>query len=287
MGRKAVRKFYKYTLQMHEPDGRYDDIFSTLRGMTRRQRLVERGDGRYLIQDVLRRPKGYVVRLLEIKEDTDFTTFDEEDFSVSEDALPDNKRFATASHGLFLSHTRSFYFEYVRGGAKIEDATSAMQALLRQASPEFRRVRLVATPVIDEAFLNDVAKLDRVRLVRIDVSEPNASWADWDDPLHQLGDESGAESVSIQATAPRAESLKKRGGILQVLREGLRAPNSHVKRAVVEGRMPDETVPRTLRTDKEHDFIAKSVNVDSGGSTNIASATAILDTLPNDQDLQA
>lgn len=275
MARKTPRKFYYYTLQAHGHAGTYDEIFAALRRVERSDRLATVDHQRIFLSDVTQVAGGYMVRVVGIRPETDYTTFDELDFSISDSSLPEHKRFAIAAHGYLFSGSRRFLYEYVRGGPKADEAIKAIELVLRGNNPAFRRLRLTATPVVAETFLADVNRLERIRVVRIDVAEPNASWTDWDDPLHELGQESGADHVSLQATAPRAESLSKRAGIVQVLKQALRAPNSHLEKAVVEGRFPNESSDRMIRTDKHHSFEARKVNVDSGGSTSVISAAAV------------
>lgn len=279
MARKTIRKFYRYRFQAHNPSNEYDKLFATLRSIPRSERIATVGYNRIFLADISPVSTGLIIRVLAIRDEKDYTTFDESDFSTSNISLPDNKRFAIAAHGLFISGTREFVYEYVRSGPKIEEATAAIQHVLNVSSPAFRRVRLVATPVIDERFLRDVNRLERIRVVRIDVAEPNPGWADWDDPLHELGKQSGADHVSIEATAPRSETLSKTKGIVGLLKEALKAPNSHLTKAVVQGRLPDQSSDQTLRTDRNHEFEAKPIDTDSGGSANIISVSGALSSI--------
>lgn len=274
MARKTQRKFFHYTLQAHEPHGGYERIFSALRQVPATARLAAVGLQEFFVADVTRHDFGYLLRVCSIKPETDYTTFDVGDFALSDTSLPANKRFAVAAHGFLVSGTRRFIYEYVRGGPKVDDTIHAIELILRANNPEFRRFRLTATPVVGPGFMAEVERLERIRVVRIDVTQPNASWDDWDDALHELGEESEADHISLQAVAPRAESLSKRRGIVQVLRQALSAPNSHVDKAVIEGRFPDEAADRTIRTDKHQEFDTRRVDVDSGGSTNLVSASA-------------
>jgi len=283
MAGRTNRKFYKYTLQAHAAPGSYDDIFSSLRRVERQNRLAELGDRRIFVSDVTRNELGVVVRFLSIQPETDFTTFDETDFSTSEETLPGNKRFAVASHAYFVFGTRRLIFEYVRSGPKAEEALAAVQVILRSQADGYRQFRLSATPVVEERFVRDIDRFERIRVVKIDVAEPNASWTDWDDPLHELGEESGAGRVTLEATAARGEGLNRRNGIVQVLKQALRAPNSHLKRAVVEGKMPDEAGARTIRTDRMHEFDTRTVSVDSGGSADVLSVSAAFQGLAEDE----
>jgi hypothetical protein len=279
MAGRVNRKFYKYTLQAHGAPSTYDAIFAALRGVNRQLRLAEVGSRRVFVSDITRNDHGIVIRFLSIQPDTDFTTFDEVDFTTSDESLPTNKRFAVASHGYYLFGTRKLIFEYVRSGPKVEEALSAVQFILRARADGYRQLRLTATPVIEERFVRDIDRFERIRVVTIDVAEPNANWTDWDDPLHELGEESGAGRVTLEATAARGEGLHKRNGIVQVLKQALRATNSHLKRAVVEGKMPDESGPRTIRTDRMQEFSTRRVAVDSGGSADILSVSAVFDGL--------
>lgn len=284
MAGKTNRKFYKYTLQAHAPSGDYDAIFTRLRAVDRKDRLAELGHRRIFISDLTRNESGVVIRFLSIQPDTDFTTFDEVDFSTSDQSLPRNKRFAVASHAYFVFGTRRLIFEYVRSGPKAEEALAAIQSVMRGQVKGYRQFRLSATPVIEERFIQDVNRFERIRVVSIDVSEPNAAWTDWDDPLHDLGEESGAGRVTLEATAARGDGLSKTKGIVQVLKQALRAPNSHLKRASVEGKMPEEAGPRTIRTDRMHEFDTRQVSVDSGGSADILSVSAAFQGLAQDDD---
>ena len=282
MAGKTNRKFYKYTLQAHAPGGDYDAIFTALRKVERKDRLAEIGNRRIFISDLTRNKSGVVIRFLAIQPDTDFTTFDEIDFSTSEQSLPRNKRFAVASHAYFVFGTRRLIFEYVRSGPKAEESLAAIQSVMRAQVAGYRQFRLSATPVIEERFIKDINRFERIRVVSLDVSEPNASWTDWDDPLHDLGEESGAGRVTLEATAARGEGLSKTRGIVQVLKQALRAPNSHLKRAAVEGKFPEEAGPRTIRTDRMHEFDTRQVAVDSGGSADILSVSAAFEGMAED-----
>lgn len=284
MAGRINRKFYKYTLQAHAAPGTYDEIFSRLRRVDRQNRLAEIGHRRIFVSDLTRNDLGVVVRFLAIQPDTDFTTFDEIDFSTSDESLPRNKRFAVASHAYFVFGTRRLIFEYVRSGPKAEESLAAIQAILRSQAQDYREFRLSGTPVVEEQFITDINRFERIRVVKIDVAEPNASWTDWDDPLHELGEESGAGKVTLEATAARGDGLNRRGGIVGLLKQALRAPNSHLKRAVVEGKMPDEAGPRTIRTDRMHEFNTRLVSVDSGGSADILSVSAAFQGLAEEED---
>lgn len=275
MAGRTNRKFYKYTLQAHAKPGSYDDIFASLRRVDRAKRLAEVGSRRIFVSDLTRNDKGVVIRFLAIQPETDFMTFDEIDFTTSDDSLPGNKRFAVASHAYFVFGTRRLIFEYVRSGPKAEESLAALQTIMRSQVEGYRNFRLSATPVVEERFARDIDRFERIRVVTIDVAEPNANWTDWDDPLHELGEESGAGRVTLEATAARGEGLNRANGIVRVLKQALQARHSHLKRAVVEGKMPDEAGSRTIRTDRMHEFDARQVSVDSGGSADILSVSAI------------
>lgn len=276
MARKTTRKFYRYTLQAHNPANDYNSLFTDLRSVPRSRRIAAVGYERIFVSDVSSIDGGILVRALGIRSEKDYMTFDESDFSTSDSSLPDNKRFAVAAHGLYIPDTRKFIFEYVKSGPKASDVMTAIQDVLQRNNQALRSLRLELVPIVDERFLQDVSRLDRIRVVRIDVAEPNTAWTDWDDPLHELGEESGASRMSIEATAPRSQSLKKTKGIVKLLKDALKQPNSHVEKAVVQGRPPGASSDKTLRTDRDHEFDNARVDIDSGGSANVISATAAL-----------
>jgi hypothetical protein len=276
MARKVARRVYEYTLHAHQFRGNYRSIFESLRQVAEADLLIEVDRRRIFISYPKALDGQMFFRVLWVKEDRDFLRFNEANLEEVEDSLPRNDRFAVAAHALVVPDERKLFFEFVRGGPKADEFIAAVQAILREEVDGFARLSLTATPVYAGGFGAEVRRLERIRVVRLDLVRPNIDWADEADRLHELAAESNARKIAVEATAPPRESLNREDGIVAVVTNQVAGDMPHVERAIVEGQRPGETGTTTIRSDDHVKFDRVNVDTDTSGSANILSALAMM-----------
>ncbi|MFZ4166697.1 hypothetical protein [Brevundimonas sp. NPDC058933] len=276
MARKVARRVYEYALHSHKAPAGYRDLFEALKAVDETKLLVEVGAKRIFVSYPKNLEGGLFFRVLWVKDDRDFLRFNEANLEEHEDRLGRNDRFAVASHGAVLPEARKLLFEYVRGGPKADEFIAAVQAVLRDNVEGYKQLNLTAAPEYAGSFAAEVSELERIKSVRLDLVRPNIDWSDEADRLHEFAADSNAKRISVEAVAPRSESLRRDDGIVAVVTSQVDGEMSHVERAVVEGQRPGEAGTTTIRSDDHVKFERGSVDTDTSGSANILSALAML-----------
>lgn len=142
---------------------------------------------------------------------------------------------ATKTHVLIDTATREAYVEYTHRGAKATDIGPAVADIASRLLQKYRGTQLTFAPVVDATFLEAIDQLDRIRLASMRVVRPNQDWSDHYERMLALGSDSDARTVLVEATAPRGESLRKRAGLLEVIRQTVGGSLSSILNARVVG----------------------------------------------------
>ena len=83
-----------------------------------------------------------------------------------------------AAHFLVSPTKRRAAIEYVRRGPKASILSAAIEGLLRRHYPELGNVLFEFAPVVGERFATEINAFERIRIAKIRVIRPNASWTE-------------------------------------------------------------------------------------------------------------
>jgi hypothetical protein len=80
-------------------------------------------------------------------------------------------------------------------------------------------VRFEFAPVIGEAFVKEINAFERIRIAKLRVLRPNASWTEHYTELSEFMEESGGDKVEVGVRATDGKSLKRNGGIVRAIKQ--------------------------------------------------------------------
>lgn len=141
---------------------------------------------------------------------------------------------ATKTHALIDLQSREAILEYNHRGAKASDIARVLQTI-GQRLDGYSDLALDLNPVVDEEFLRAIERFERIRLADLKVARPNVDWTENYDHLSRVAAESDARTVDMTLVASRGESLARDRGIIQIIRDMIRASISGLKGARIVG----------------------------------------------------
>ena len=153
---------------------------------------------------------------------------------------------ATKTHALLNLSSRSAIIEYNHQGAKASDIAAVLESTGRVLGWQGLKVEL--NPVVSESFIGEVERFDRIREATARMVRPNLGWGDWEDELTEAAEDSDAQAVNVEFTAPRGGSLSRTSGVVPFIRRLATTPLSPLKRASFTGRRQGEDEETTVST---------------------------------------
>jgi len=165
---------------------------------------------------------------------------------------------AHKTHVLVDLSRREALIEYNHRGAKASDIAEVVQSAGRTLS-ELRDLTFDLVAVGDESFLKAVDRFTRIRIASIRVARPNPGWTDCYDELGDLGKKSKAQTITVEMTAQRNDTLSKSDGIIGVVRDLIKRKIAALKGARVVGQRGEEPSETTVSLDRY--IVHRRVNV--------------------------
>lgn len=141
---------------------------------------------------------------------------------------------AQKTHAIIDFRKRRAAVEYVRGGAKADEIADVIESLA-SGSPEFEGITFGLAPMPAPGFLDELDKFDRIRVARLTMAKPNAGWTDRFNRLSAIIGESNGRYADVAVRAARGESLEKKQGIMEVIREVAEDPQPYLTGAEIRG----------------------------------------------------
>jgi hypothetical protein len=154
--------------------------------------------------------------------------------------LTDSQVVATRTYGLIDVRRREAIIEYNQRGAKANDIAELLERTGRKVGFT-QQFAVELNPVVDEDFLAALGRFNRIKLAQMKVARPNFDWSDNYNGLNQVGAESRGRTVELTVTAHRNDSLSRRTGIIQYIREMIQEGVTSLKGASVVGVRGGET----------------------------------------------
>lgn len=139
-----------------------------------------------------------------------------------------------------------------RPGVSVLEMESTLEQLGVRAGLD-GKLRIDLNPVAATSFLDEVAKLDRIREATVVLRRPNFDWDDNASTLTGYAAESGGDRVSIDISAGRGRSLAPEAGIVADIKQLIRRPIAALKSARVKGSRRDEDRERTVSLDRHQE----------------------------------
>jgi hypothetical protein len=171
---------------------------------------------------------------------------------------------ATKTHAVINLKTRDTIIEYNHRGAKAADIERVLEAAGRAATG-WDGLKVDLTPVVATSFVEEIDRFARIRVASARLVRPNVGWSDWEDKLTESADESGAQAVQVEYTAPRGESISKQSGVVPFIKRLSTARRSPLKGASVTGRRPDEAAETTVSSTNYIEHQRTAVRLDADG----------------------
>lgn len=170
-----------------------------------------------------------------------------------ESQLDTGSRIVASSAWTFVdAASRLVAIERRRPGVSILEIESALEQLGDIAGLG-AGLRIDLNPVAASSFLDEVAKLDRIREATVVLRRPNLDWDDNASTLTGYAAESGGDRVSIDVSAGRGRSLSTDQGIVADIKRFVRRPIAAMKSVRVKGSRSGEERERTVSLDKHQE----------------------------------
>lgn len=153
---------------------------------------------------------------------------------------------------LAVSQTNPRYIAVQRkfkgNGVSIQNITK----LLEKFSREIYGNNSVFTlePLISSSFAEEVEKLERVTKVALRINRPNYTWNGFEGVIDELGQESNAGAMVVEAIADRGSSLDQDKGIVEEVKNIHEIPINGIESAKVSGYYPGSKDLSTISTNQ-------------------------------------
>jgi hypothetical protein len=261
-------KLEAFAIHGHQGDipVEYDALFAAIAEIESNQRRDQVGD-RVTALPVFRRENNrYYLAAHVGTADASYLLLDLEDGTEEERPLEPGKIVTRKTLGLIDPVKRIAVVQFVQQGARAGQIALLLEKLARRADPErYSELSLEFTPLPAEEFLEALAEFSTIKSASLRFARPNYDWEEYGETFQTLGQESGANTLEVQASARRNGSLNKDGGIIGLLRDVVRKGRSMLKTATVTGNTPDAAGIVTLRLDKHIETMQAEVPVTSSG----------------------
>lgn len=184
------------------------------------------------------------------------------DLTISPNPLEDDETFVDWTHvlGSEINGRYVLVIERVQTGiwpSRIEeyfqwmiDKQSSSEKIGKYIAEEEVTVSIEIEP--DEAFMKKVLAMDRITSAMVRIVRPNPGWKDLKKELGGEADESDAHYAEVKMNARRSGSLDKKKGLIKAMKE--MDSNKQLGRAVVEGKIDDETEVLSSERTSKHKY---------------------------------
>lgn len=263
------RKVQAYAIHAHSKHfkGDYEDLFSRLEAINKRERLVLFGSIAVAIPEVQRVGGNISLTFTEGEVGLQPMILDTLTGETRDEELARNEILVSAAHALINPGKRRILVEYVRTGAKAEVMARTIEKLLSTSG--FDDIRVDFAPIIEENFIREIDRFDRIRVASLTLIKPNAGWDDHYTHISDMLQNSGGEKAELSVRAARGESLNKNDGIVEVIKDVVSDHQPYISDAEIvgtkEGEEAETVVP--LKKHVVHRNIA--VPRESNGGVNV------------------
>jgi hypothetical protein len=244
----------------------YEALFAAVADMDPSQRRDQVGD-RVTALPVFRREDDRFYFAAHVgSADASYLLLDLEEGTEEERPLEPGKIVTRKTLGLIDPSKRVAVVQFVQQGARAGQIALLLEKLARRRYPEeYAELSLEFTPVPAEEFLEALAEFYTIKSASLRFARPNYDWEDYGATFQTLGQESGASTLEVQASARRNGTLNKDGGIIGLLRDVVQKGRSMLKTANVTGNTATAAGLVTLRLDKHIETKQAEVPITSSG----------------------
>lgn len=229
------RKVQAYAIHAHGKHfkGDYEDLFSRLQAINKRERLVLFGSIAVAIPEVQRVGDNISLTFTEGEVGLQPMILDTLTGETRDEELARNEILVSAAHALINPGKRRILVEYVRAGAKAEVMARTIEKLLSTSG--FDDIRVDFAPIIEENFIKEIDRFDRIRVASLTLIKPNAGWDDHYTHISDMLQNSGGEKAELSVRAARGESLNKDDGIVEVIKDVVSDHQPYISDAEIVG----------------------------------------------------
>lgn len=118
--------------------------------------------------------------------------------------------------------------------------------LMRLNLPEYSNRSVEITPIVSKSLVQEIEAFERIRVASIEIVRPNFDWSDHADKLHELAEESHAESSTAEVKAARGESLSTKTGMVKIISQQAHTDNPNIKNARITGKKIGDSQEQTI-----------------------------------------
>jgi hypothetical protein len=194
-------------------------------------------------------------------EDSSALILNTETGRTRENILGEAEILSQAAHLLVSATKRRAVIEYVRQGPKASILSVAIEGLLRKHYPNLHNIGFEFAPIVSENFTAEINAFERIRIAKIRVIRPNASWTEHYTELSELMEESGGDKGEIGVRATEGKSLRKNSGLVRVIKQVAEDAQPYLDDASVTGTREGEIAETTIRARKH--VVHTRINVDA------------------------
>lgn len=243
MARKTseARTIYGYSLHGRTPAGVVDYVafFAALAEKPAVERQTSVGDEMVAITTMVPVGHRWMIRFIAGREGIPPLFYDPETGTESFGELG-GQVVASVNWILLDPLSRFLAIERRRPGVPVNVMSRSLALMGRELGIVGDRVTIDFNPVVAESFLEELDRYDRIRQAAVTLSRPNLNWLDSAAELTGYAGESNADSVELEMSAKRGESLDKDSGIVADIKELIRRPIGPLKNLRVTGRRENE-----------------------------------------------
>lgn len=229
------RRVQAYAIHAHSKnfEGDYENLFARVEAIEKRERLVLFGSIAVAMPDVQRVGDNIFLTFTEGEVGLQPMILDTLTGETREEELERNEILVAAAHALVNPAKRRILIEYVRTGAKAEAMARTIEKLLSERG--LNDIRVDFSPVIEENFIKEIDRFDRIRMASLTLIKPNAGWDDHYTHISDMLQSSGGEKAELSVRAPRGESLNKDAGIVEVIKDVVSDDQPYISDAEIVG----------------------------------------------------
>jgi hypothetical protein len=249
MSKMKARKLEVFLLHCREGENRvdYGDIFAKISRTKAATRQLEDGDKLLALPSIRYHDVRKLVELVAYEGPVGVNPliFDAATGRERFETLTGTQVVATRTYALFDLKSREAIIEYNHRGAKAHDIAALLEETGRKVGfgPDFA---VELNPTVDGSFLAALDRFGRIKLANMRVVRPNFDWSDNYEGLNKVGDESHGRAVELTVAAHRNDSLSKRTGIVQYIRQMIEETVTSLKGAKIVGIRTGETAETTI-----------------------------------------
>lgn len=271
--RRTSRKFELFSMHAHNKGNKdYTALLEQIASRSPADRTLVNEESALAISQVEVRKGLYFLTIVEGPVGVNPLIYDLESATERTEELDTNEVLVVRTHCLVDPSKRRAAIEYVRRGAKYFQVAAVMQHILRSAATQQRKLSLELAPIVEADFIAELKEFERIRSAKIVVNKPNASWSNHYTQLSGLMESSNGAKAAVEVNAPRGGSLKKRKGIIKVIKDIVDDKQPYLQEANVTGVRTNEDAETRLSLKNHVKHSRAMVSVDESGHVNEAQA---------------